>query len=108
MEYKVDKRIKPYVLKELYGYRKNKNWLSKFDNEIESRDIRVIRQNVDAIERVIDYLDDLDKEAFDLMFNRRISQKEALAYGISYDVYYRTRRKIIYYVAYELDLNLRR
>lgn len=96
------KHIKAYVKQELEDYNKNCERFKRINGS--TREMLILKKRLEAIASVYEELDDYDRKVWDLIYNQKIKQEDAVKYGISYDVYYYTARKIVWLTAQALEL----
>lgn len=100
--YYVPPHVVGYVKGELKDYKSN---LARFkalkDN---TRELLIIKKRLNSIEKVLNNLDDIDRDTVEKIFFEQLKPRKCKEYGISQDVYYYTRKKVIYLIAYELEL----
>ena len=128
--YKLDKHIKKYIMSELYDYRKNKEKIERIRNNIidesgyndgqprgnetsdtvagktekllTTRAILIATEKVNNIERALEKFDEQERKDIDSIFFKGHSQVYAeMNDGISKDMYYHLRDKMIYLTAIE-------
>jgi hypothetical protein len=105
--YKIDKHIKKYITTELYNYEDNKKKIGKFvadknDKSITTRSILIATEKVKNIERALEKFSGQEKEDIKKIFFKGHSQIYAeINDGISKDMYYHLKDKMIYLTAQE-------
>jgi len=105
--YKLDKHIKKYITAELYNYEENKKKIIKFvadknDKSITTRGILIATEKVKNIERALDQFNEQEKRDIEKIFFKGHSQIYAeMNDGISKDMYYHLKDKMIYLTAQE-------
>ena len=105
--YKIDKHIKKYITAELYNYEENKKKLDKFviknnDKSITTRAILIATEKVKNIERALSQFNEQERKDIEKIFFKGHSQIYAeLNDGISKDMYYHLKDKMIYLTAQE-------
>lgn len=105
--YKIDKHIKKYIMAELYNYEENKRKINKMVVEekgksITTRGMLIAIEKVKNIERALDQFSDQEKEDIKKIFFKGHSQIYAeVNDGISKDMYYHLKDKMIYLTAIE-------
>ena len=129
-KYKLESYKKNYIMHELYNYESNKKLLKELEDDIlnststndgqprgngtsdttaqkatklmTSKAILTVTKKINNIENALSKLNEEEKEIEDIIFNKRCSQVKAeTKYNISPDIYYNTRRKIVYLTAIE-------
>lgn len=104
-KYKLPLHIKNYIQTELYDYKKNKKIIETINNNTSTRTLLLIIQRLDKIEKVFNKLSKEDKEAVKKIFFEKHNQVYAeMNDGITKDMYYNIKNKMIYYTAIEFDL----
>lgn len=104
-KYKLPLHIKNYIQTELYDYNKNKKLIKTIENNTSTRTLLLIIQRLDKIEKVYNKLPKEDKEAVNKIFFEKHNQVYAeMNDGITKDMYYNIKNKMIYYTAIEFDL----
>ena len=105
--YKLEKHIKKYITAELYNYEENKKKIKKIvtnenDKSITTRAILIATEKVKNIERALDKFNDQEKNDIKKIFFKGHSQIYAeVNDGISKDMYYHLKDKMIYLTAVE-------
>lgn len=101
--YKVPWHVRQFVKKELMDYAHNKKMMQNFKGD--SRSLIIINSRLNAIDNVVDRLNEEDRKAFDMIFVDKYTQAGAeIAKHYGKDAYYRAMNKIIYLTAIELDM----
>lgn len=104
-KYKLPLHIKNYIQTELYDYNKNKKLIKTIENNTSTRTLLLIIQRLDKIEKVYNKLPKEDKEAVNKIFFEKHNQVYAeMNDGITKDMYYNIKNKMIYLTAIEFDL----
>lgn len=104
-KYKLPLHIKNYIQTELYDYKKNKKIIETISNSTSTRTLLLAIQRLDKIEKVYKNLSKEDKEAVKKIFFEKHNQVYAeMNDGITKDMYYNIKNKMIYYTAIEFDL----
>lgn len=105
-DYEVPYHVRIYVKRELEDYKGNKRLLKKLqDLNASDRELLIVTLRIAQIERVMENLSKEDREAAEIIFFLHYSQERAeLEKGISKAAYYRTKKKIIYITAREMEL----
>lgn len=107
-KYKLPLHIKNYIQTELYDYKKNKKIifeLEKDNNIRRTRTILITIQRINKIDKVLNNLPKEDKEAVEKIFFEKHNQVYVeMNYGITKDMYYNIKNKMIYLTAIEFDL----
>lgn len=104
--YKIDKHIKKYIAAELYNYEENKKRIEKLviknDKSVTTRGVLIAIEKIKNIERALDKFSDQEKSDIKKIFFKGHSQIYAeLNDGISKDMYYHLKDKMIYLTAIE-------
>lgn len=100
--YKISWHIRQYVKQELMDYKKNQKLLTGAKN---TRAILLAERRLSQIEKVLDSLNQEDREACEAIFFLQYTQAGAeMAKGITKAMYYNTMNKVIYLVAKEMEL----
>lgn len=104
--YKIEKHIKKYIAAELYNYVENKRKLNKIivndDNKMTTRAIIIATEKIKNIERALDKFNEQEKKDISNIFFKGHSQIYAeVNDGISKDMYYHLKDKMIYLTAIE-------
>ena len=105
--YKIDKHIKKYITAELYNYEDNKKKLTKVvvnnnDKTLTTRAILIATEKTKNIERALDNFNEQEKRDIEKIFFKGHSQIYAeMNDGISKDMYYHLKDKMIYLTAQE-------
>ena len=105
-KYKLPLHIKKYIQTELYDYKKNKKLIANLEKEnIQTRTFLLAIQRLNKIDKVINSLSNEDKEAVAKIFFEKHNQVYAEMHdGITKDMYYNIKNKMIYLTAIEFDL----
>ena len=105
-KYKLPLHIKKYIQTELYDYKKNKKLIANLEREnIQTRTFLLAIQRLNKIDKVINSLSNEDKEAVEKIFFEKHNQVYAEMHdGITKDMYYNIKNKMIYLTAIEFDL----
>lgn len=104
-KYKLPLHIKNYIQTELYDYKKNKKIIETISNSTSTRTLLLAIQRLDKIEKVYKNLSKEEKEAVKKIFFEKHNQVYAeMNDGITKDMYYNIKNKMIYYTAIEFDL----
>lgn len=104
-KYKLPLHIKKYIQTELYDYKKNKKLIETISNSTSTRTLLLTIQRLDKIEKVYNKLPKEDKEAVKKIFFEKHNQVYAeMNDGITKDMYYNIKNKMIYLTAIEFDL----
>lgn len=105
-KYKLPLHIKKYIQTELYDYKKNKKLIANLEKEnIQTRTFLLAIQRLNKIDKVINSLSREDKEAVEKIFFEKHNQVYAEMHdGITKDMYYNIKNKMIYLTAIEFDL----
>lgn len=104
-KYKLPLHIKKYIQTELYDYKKNKKLIDTLDNNTSTRTHLLAIQKMNKIEKVLDNLPKEDKAAVEKIFFEKHNQVKAeIQDGITKDMYYNIKNKMIYLTAIEFDL----
>jgi len=104
-KYKLPLHIKKYIQTELYDYKKNKKLIETISNSTSTRTLLLTIQRLDKIEKVYNKLPKEDKEAAKKIFFEKHNQVYAeMNDGITKDMYYNIKNKMIYLTAIEFDL----
>lgn len=104
-KYKLPLHIKKYIQTELYDYKKNKKLIDILDNNTSTRTYLLAIQRINKIEKVLNNLPKEDKEAVKKIFFEKHNQVYAeMNDGITKDMYYNIKNKIIYLTAIEFEL----
>lgn len=104
-KYKLPLHIKNYIQTELYDYKKNKKLIKTIENNTSTRTLLLIIQRLDKIEKVYNKLPKEDKEAVNKIFFEKHNQVYAeMNDGITKNMYYNIKNKMIYLTAIEFDL----
>ncbi len=104
-KYKLPLHIKKYIQTELYDYKKNKKLIDILDNNTSTRAYLLAIQRINKIEKVLNNLPKEDKEAVKKIFFEKHNQVYAeMNDGITKDMYYNIKNKIIYLTAIEFEL----
>lgn len=105
-KYKLPLHIKNYIKTELYDYKKNKKLIDTLDkNNTHTRTFLLAIQRINKIEKVYKNLSKEDKEAVKKIFFEKHNQVYAeMNDGITKDMYYNIKNKMIYLTAIEFDL----
>ena len=104
-KYKLPLHIKKYIQTELYDYKKNKKLIDIVDNNTSTRAYLLAIQRINKIEKVLNNLPKEDKEAVKKIFFEKHNQVYAeMNDGITKDMYYNIKNKIIYLTAIEFEL----
>lgn len=104
-KYKLPLHIKNYIQTELYDYKKNDKLIKKLENNTSTRTYLLAIQRLNKIEKVLNNLPKEDKEAVKKIFFERHNQVYAETHdGITKDMYYNIKNKMIYLTAIEFDL----
>lgn len=102
--YKIDKHIKKYITAELYNYEENKKkieTLKKKDKET-TRGILIATEKIRNIERALENFSEQEKKDIEKIFFKGHSQIYAeINDGISKDMYYHLKDKMIFLTAKE-------
>lgn len=102
--YKLPWHIRQYVKQELMDYQKNKAMLDEYKGN--TRGLILANTRLSQIDRVLENLNQEDRELADLIFFKQYSQVGAeVAKGISKACYYNAMNKIIFLTAKEMNLN---
>ncbi len=109
--YKLKYHLRNYIKQELYDYNKNKQILQdlqknlvKSSQSINSKTILILSKKINSIEKVINTLNDNEKELFNIIFEKGCNQLYAKTYyNITKDMYYNAMNKIIYLTAQEYE-----
>ena len=105
--YKLDKHIKKYIMAELYNYEENKRKIKKIviDNNDKSNTTRAILiaiEKVKNIDRALERFNEQERSDIKKIFFKGHSQIYAeVNDGISKDMYYHLKDKMIYWTAVE-------
>ena len=105
--YKLEKHIKKYIMAELYNYEENKRKINKIviDNNDKSNTTRAVLiaiEKIKNIERALDQFSEQEKDDIKKIFFKGHSQIYAeVNDGISKDMYYHLKDKMIYLTAKE-------
>ena len=101
----MEKHIKKYIMAELHNYEENKRMLQLFNtekNDITTRSVLIAVNKIRSIERALDQFSDQEKEDIKKIFFKGHSQVYAeINDGISKDMYYHLKDKMIYLTAVE-------
>lgn len=105
-KYKLPLHIKNYIKQELYDYKKNKKLINDLDkSNSHTRAFLLAVLRINKIEKVYNKLPKEDKEAVKKIFFEKHNQVYAEMHdGITKDMYYNVRNKMIYLTAIEFDL----
>lgn len=104
-KYKLPLHIKKYIQTELYDYKKNKKLIDILDNNTSTRTYLLAIQRINKIEKVLNNLPKEDKEAVKKIFFEKHNQVYAeMNDGITKDMYYNIKNKMLYLTAIEFDL----
>lgn len=104
-KYKLPLHIKKYVQTELYDYKKNKKFIDSLEKSTSTRAFLLATQRINKIEKVYNKLPKEDKEAVKKIFFEKHNQVYAeMQDGISKDMYYNIKNKMIYLTSIEFDL----
>lgn len=104
-KYKLPLHIKKYVQAELYDYKKNKKFIDSLEKSTSTRAFLLATQRINKIEKVYNKLPKEDKEAVKKIFFEKHNQVYAeMQDGISKDMYYNIKNKMIYLTSIEFDL----
>ena len=105
-KYKLPLHIKKYVQTELYDYKKNKKLINDLDkSNSHTRAFLLAIQRINKIDKVLKKLPKEDKEAVKKIFFERHNQIYAeMNDGLTKDMYYNIKNKMIYLTAIEFDL----
>ena len=104
-KYKLPLHIKKYVQTELYDYKKNKKIIDSLEKSTSTRAFLLATQRINKIEKVYNKLPKEDKEAVKKIFFEKHNQVYAeMQDGISKDMYYNIKNKMIYLTSIEFDL----
>lgn len=107
--YKIDKHIKKYIMTELYNYEENKKKIEKLvinskDKSLTSRAILITTEKIKNIERALNKFNEQEKKDIEKIFFKGHSQIYAeMNDGISKDMYYHLKDKMIYLTAIEYE-----
>lgn len=103
--YKMEKHIKKYIMAELHNYEENKRMVQLFNtgkNDITTRSALIAVNKIRCIERALEQFSDQEKEDIKKIFFKGHSQVYAeINDGISKDMYYHLKDKMIYLTAVE-------
>jgi len=103
--YKLDKHIKKYITAELHNYEENKKKIQKYNknnNDVTTRSVLIAVDKIRSIERALDKFSQQEKEDIKKIFFKGHSQIYAeINDGISKDMYYHLKDKMIYLTAIE-------
>jgi hypothetical protein len=101
----MEKHIKKYIMAELHNYEENKRMLQLFNtekNDITTRSVLIAVNKIRSIERALYQFSDQEKEDIKKIFFKGHSQVYAeINDGISKDMYYHLKDKMIYLTAVE-------
>jgi hypothetical protein len=101
----MEKHIKKYIMAELHNYEENKRMLQLFNtekNDITTRSVLIAVNKIRCIERALEQFNDQEKEDIKKIFFKGHSQVYAeINDGISKDMYYHLKDKMIYLTAVE-------
>ena len=104
-KYKLPLHIKKYIQTELYDYKKNKKIIDNLEKNTSTRAFLLATERIYKIEKVLNNLPKEDKEAVKKIFFEKYNQIYAeMHMGISKDMYYNIKNKMIYLTAIEFDL----
>lgn len=104
-KYKLPLHIKKYVQTELYDYKKNKKLILMLEKNTSTRTFLLAIQRLNKIDKVYNNLPKEDKEAVEKIFFEKHSQVYAEMHdGITKDMYYNIKNKMVYLTAIEFDL----
>lgn len=105
-KYKLPLHIKNYIQTELYDYKKNKKIIYELEkNNSHTRTFLLAIQRINKIDKVLNNLPKEDKEAVKKIFFEKHNQVYAEMHdGITKDMYYNIKNKMIYLTAIEFDL----
>lgn len=105
-KYKLPLHIKKYIQTELYEYKKNKKIIVMLEKEnVPTRTFLLAIQRLNKIDKVYNNLPKEDKEAVEKIFFEKHNQAYAETHdGITKDMYYNIKNKMIYLTAIEFDL----
>lgn len=104
-KYKLPLHIKKYIQTELYDYKKNKKLIDTLDNNISTRTYLLAIQRINKIEKVLNNLPKEEKAAVEKIFFEKHNQVNAeIQDGLTKDMYYNIKNKMIYLTAIEFDL----
>lgn len=104
-KYKVPLHIKNYIKTELYDYEKNKKLILSLEKNTSTRTFLLAIQRINKIDKVLNNLQNEDKEAVKKIFFKKHNQVYAEMHdGITKDMYYNIKNKMIYLTAIEFDL----
>lgn len=105
--YKLEKHIKKYITSELYNYEENKKKLkntviNKSDKSLTTRALLIATEKVKNIERALEKFNKQEQSDIEKIFFKGHSQIYAeMNDGISKDMYYHLKDKMIYLTAIE-------
>lgn len=101
--YKVSWHIRQYVKQELMDYTKNRKLIASINGN--TRALLLAERRLSQIEKVIENLNQEDREACEIIFFKQYTQVGAeVSKGLSKNAYYNAMNKIIFLVAKEMDL----
>lgn len=105
-KYKLPLHIKKYIQTELYDYKKNKKLIIMLEKEnVPTRTFLLATRRLNKIDKVYNNLSKEDKEAVEKIFFEKHNQVYAeMNDGITKDMYYNIKNKMIYLTAIEFDL----
>lgn len=105
-KYKLPLHIKNYIKTELYDYKKNKKLLCELEKtNRRTRTILLTLQRINKIDKVYNGLPEEEKESVEKIFFEKHNQVYAEMHdGITKDMYYNIKNKMIYLTAIEFDL----
>lgn len=106
--YKLSYHLRNYIKQELYDYNRNKQILQELTNQkanqVATKTLLILTKKVNSIENVYNRLNEDDKKAFNVIFEKGCNQLYARTYyNITKDMYYNAMNKIIYLVAQEYE-----
>ena len=101
-KYKIEKHIKKYITAELYNYEGNKKKIEKMKEQINTREFLIAIEKTKNIERALEKFSRQEQSDIEKIFFRGHSQIYAeMNDGISKDMYYYLKDKMIYLTAKE-------
>lgn len=105
-DYKLAWHIRQYVKQELLDYKNNKDLVNKVKKyNGNTRGLILVNLRLKQIESVYNSLNVEDREAAELIFNKKLSQPLAeIEKGISKAAYYNVMNKVIYLTAQAMEL----
>lgn len=104
-KYKLPLHIKNYIKVELYDYKKNKKLIATLEKNTSTRAFLLAIQRINKIDNVYNNLSREDKRAVEKIFFEKHNQVYSEMHdGITKDMYYNIKNKMIYLTAIEFDL----